>query len=61
MPRKIAECFKIIIIDVYKKPISFSETVPQSIWNELPDHLKKEIQVGTANQQQVAQRMNYDF
>ncbi|KMQ94456.1 cartilage oligomeric matrix protein [Lasius niger] len=38
-----------------------AETVPQSIWNELPDHLKKEIQVGTANQQQVAQRMNYDF
>ncbi|XP_029165591.1 cartilage oligomeric matrix protein [Nylanderia fulva] len=41
-----------------------AETVPQSIWDELPDHLKKEVEVGIANQQQqqqVVQRMNYDF
>lgn len=41
----------------------FSETVPRYIWNELPDNLKKEIQVEveTDHQQQIVQRMNYDF
>ncbi|KAL6437051.1 hypothetical protein ACFW04_004985 [Cataglyphis niger] len=39
------------------------ETVPRSIWDELPDKLKKEVQVGieTGHQQQITNRMNYDF
>lgn len=39
------------------------ETVPRSIWDELPDKLKKEVQVGTeaGHQQQITKRMNYDF
>lgn len=40
-----------------------AETVPRSIWDELPDNLKREIQVGNeiGHRHQVAQRMNYNF
>lgn len=50
-------------IHVAKKLILFSETVPRYIWNQLPDNLKEEIevQVETSHQQQIVQRMNYDF
>lgn len=52
-----------IYIYIAKKLMLFSETVPRSIWDELPDKLKKEVQVGieAGHQQQITKRMNYDF
>ncbi|XP_018369042.1 PREDICTED: cartilage oligomeric matrix protein isoform X2 [Trachymyrmex cornetzi] len=42
-----------------------TDTVPQTVWDQLPDNLKREVQVEISNkyqQQQVIQRrMNYDF
>ncbi|XP_012054952.1 PREDICTED: cartilage oligomeric matrix protein [Atta cephalotes] len=42
-----------------------TDTVPQTVWDQLPDNLKREVEVEISNkyqQQQVIQRrMNYDF
>ncbi|KAL0113553.1 hypothetical protein PUN28_012609 [Cardiocondyla obscurior] len=39
-----------------------TDTVPQSVWDQLPDNLKREVELEIASaQQQPARRMNYEF
>lgn len=42
---------------------NFSETVPQSVWNELPANLKKEIAVEVSDEikSHYTQRRDYDL